>query len=330
MRGPPGGGGGAVIALGPAGATGSVALAVAGVGVAALAGAWVVGVLDDACGRAVAGRPLRLAEVAAAPLRRAALLVLQGRTTTERPDSPDLALGAGMLGALAATTLVIVPLSSRGAAGDVDSGIVLFGAAMALVMVAVFLHGWSSNSVMPLVGGYRFVAQALSYEMPLALVLIGVALPARSLAVGRIVASQHGVWNVVRQPLGLPLFLVAGVGLAFWSPLDTPDAADLAGGTAVEAAGTALLVWEASRALVLVAVAAMGAAAFLGGWQGPLLPGPVWVVGKTVALLVVLVAGGHVLARVRLERFVVVAWAVLIPVALVDVFAGGVVALATR
>jgi NADH-quinone oxidoreductase subunit H len=88
-----------------------------------------------------------------------------------------------------------------------------------------------------------------------------------------------------------------------------------------------LLVWELSRAAVLVATAAMGAACFLGGWWGPVLPGPVWVAVKTAVLLAVMVSTGHVLARVRLERFVVTAWAVLIPLALVDVFVGGVVAL---
>ena len=77
----------------------------------------------------------------------------------------------------------------------------------------------------------------------------------------------------------------------------------------------------------MVAVAVMGAAAWLGGWFGPWLPGPLWVALKTLALLVVLVAGRHFVARARLERFVVVAWAVLIPLALVDVFVSGVLLL---
>lgn len=301
--------------------------AVLAVGVALCAGTYAVAVIDLALGRLVAGERLRPVRLLAGPPRRAALLLLQARTSTEHPDGPGWALGAAMLGALAATALVVVPLSQTAAVADVSSGIVLFGAAMALVMVAVFLHGWSANSALPLVGGYRFVAQALSYEMPLALVLIGAALPARSLAVGSIVESQQSLWNAVRQPLGLPLFLVAGLGLAFWGPLATPDGADLAGGTRAEVSGSALLVWELSRAAVLVAVAAMGAAAFLGGWWGPLLPGPVWVVAKTLLLLGVLVGAGHLVARVRLERFVVVAWTVLIPLALLDVFQGGLLAL---
>lgn len=305
----------------------SPAAAVLAVGLALVAGVYFVAVLDGMVAARVAGRRGSGAAMLARPAQRAARLLSQARTTTERPDAGAWAVATAALGALAAAGLVVVPLSSRAAVADVADGIVLFGAAMALVMVAVFLHGWSPNSVFPMIGGYRFAAQALSYEMPLALVLIAVALPAQSLAVGAIVESQHGLWNVVRQPLGLPLYLIAATGVAFWGPLAIPDAADLAGGTVAESSGSELLAWKVARAAVLVTVSAMGAAAFLGGWWGPILPGPAWVVLKTAALLAVIIVAGHTLARVRLERFVGVAWAVLIPLALVDVFAGGLVAL---
>ena len=303
-----------------------VTLAALGVGVAVAIGAYAVAVLDRLAARAVAHRPLRVGATLAAPARDAALLLLQQRTSTERPDAAAWALAPALLAALAAAALAAVPLGPT-LVLPIDAGIVYFGAAMAMVMVAVYLHGWAANSAFPLVGAYRFVAEALSYEMPLALVLIAAALPAESLSVNAIVESQAGVWNVVRQPLGLPLYLVAGLGLAFWGPLNFPDSPDVAGGTAAEASGAQLLLWRAARAAVLVAVAAMGAAAFLGGWQGPWLPGAAWMTLKTLALLAALVTSGHVFARVRIERFVVVAWTVLIPLALVDVFASGLIAL---
>lgn len=298
---------------------------------AALAG-WIyaVAALDGAIGGAIAGRPVRAGAVLARPLRTAALLAAQPPSVTERPDAGAWTLATALLAAAAATALAIVPFGAVPPHAGVASGIVYFGAAMALVMVAVFLHGWSANSALPLVGAYRFVAEALSYEMPLALVLIAAALPAESLAVGDIVRAQAPLWNVVRQPLGLPLYLIAGLGLAFRGPLDLPDADDLAGGTRAELSGIPLLLWRAARAAVLVAVAAMGAAAFLGGWLGPVLPGWLWMTVKTLLLVVVLLTAGHRLARVRLEWFVRIAWGVLIPVALVDVFAAGIVVLWQR
>ena len=297
------------------------------VGAVLVSGAYVLAVLDRSVARVVAGRRVRPGEVAAQPFREAAVLVLTRRSTTERPDAQAWTLAPALVAGMAAAAVATVPWAPGVAAADVADGIVLFGAAMAVVMVGVYLHGWSANSPFPLVGGYRFIALALSYEMPLALVLIAAALPAESLSVGSIVESQHDVWNVVRQPLGLPLYLVAGMGLAWWGPLDMADGADLAGGTSVEVSGPARLAWEVARRFVLVAVAVMGAAVFLGGWQGPLLPGPAWMALKTVALLAFLVWVGHRTARVRLERFVVVAWAVLIPLALVDVFVSGALAL---
>lgn len=296
-------------------------------GVFVVAGSYATAVLDHLFGRIVTRAPLGIARAFAAPVRESALLFLQERRSTERPDAAAWALAPSLLGGVSASAIALVlwaPLSGR---PDIASGIVYFGAAMAMVMVAVYLNGWAANSVFPLIGGYRFIALALSYEMPLALVLIAAALPAQSLGIADIVQSQHALWNVVRQPLGLPLYLIAGLGLAFRGPLALPDAADLAGGTQAELGGAALALWRAAHASVLLAVATMGAAVFLGGWLGPWLTGIVWLALKTLALVALMLVAEHRLARVRLERFVVIAWTVLIPLALVDVFASGVLAL---
>jgi NADH-quinone oxidoreductase subunit H len=235
--------------------------------------------------------------------------------------APALLLG------LAAVALAVVPFGPETAVADSRSGFVIFAAAVAFVMVAVYLHGWAANSMPSLIGGYRFIALALSYQIPFLLALLATALPAESLAVGEIVRAQEPLWNVVRQPLGLPIYLVVGVGVAFWGPLNLPDARDVGGGTEIEVSGAPLLLWRVARAAMLVSIAAMGAAAWLGGWFGPWLPGPAWMALKTVLILVVLVSSRHLFARVRLEQFVTVAWAVLIPLALVDVFVSGVLLL---
>lgn len=293
-------------------------------------GTYLVAVFQAVTRQRIAGDVSRIGELLAGPVHRAAFLCVQQMSRTERPDREAWALAPALLAGLGAVGLAAVPLGDGLAVADVPEGIVLFGSAMAMVMVAVFLHGWAANSPFPLIGAHRFVATALSYEMPLALVLIAAALPAESLSVGEIVRAQAGVWNVVRQPLGLPLYVVPALGLGFRGPLRLPDAVDLAGGTRLEVSGIALLAWEIGRSFVLIAAAAMGAAVFLGGWLGPWLPGPVWMALKTAALLALFVGAGEVIGRVRIERFVVVSWAVLIPLALLDVFASGMLALVSR
>ena len=300
--------------------------AVLGVGVAVAVGAYVTAVVDRAIAALAVGDALGW-DALAGPVRAVALGAVQSRTTTERPDRPAWALAPALYLGLGAAGFAVVPLSRTLVAADVEGGLVLFGAVQALAVIPVFLNGWSSNSMLPLIGAFRFIAQALSYEMPNLLALLSVSVPASSLALDDIVASQHDLWNVVRIPLGLPLFLFAAAGLAFWGPVNLPDGADLAGGTRAETSGVHLVAWQVGRATMLVATAAMGAAAFLGGWLGPVLPGWAWMIAKTLLLLVLLVASRHVAARVRPERYVVISWVVLIPLALVNVLIAAAVSL---
>lgn len=303
-------------------------LAVLVVGAALLAGVYALAVLDALAADVLAGRRARGGGALLSPLRRAAFLLAQQSSRTERPDAPAWRLAPAAYLALAAAGLALVPWSAAAAPADLPAGIVMWGAVEALIVIAVFLHGWSANSALPLLGGYRYVALALSTLLVSMFVLIAAALPAESLRIGAVVESQRELWNVARQPLGLPLFLVVGLALAFWGPLDVADAEDLAGGTSAEVSGPSLLVWQTARAAVLVAFSAFAATVFLGGWLGPGLPGPAWLVLKTLLILAVLAALGRATARVRIERYVSVAWTVLLPASFLDLVWAGVEALA--
>lgn len=299
-------------------------VALLGVGGAMLLGIYLVAVLDAVIGDAFAGSRPRWRARLAGPVQQAALLLVQRRGTSERPDAPGWALAPALLAGLAGVALAMVPLAPDLVVADPSAGFVVFSAAIAFVMIAVYLHGWSPNSVFPLHGAYRFGAQALSFQIPFLLAMLATALPAQSLSIVDIVKAQESMWNVIRQPLGLPLYLIVSLAVSFWGPLNLSDAADLGEGTSAEDAGVARLLWQAARSSMLLAVAAMGATGFLGGWWGPGLPGPVWTMLKSLALLVLLLTAGHLLARVRCERFVVVAWVVLIPIALLNVLISGV------
>ncbi len=302
-------------------------LALMTIGLAMVTGVYLIAVLDRSMATLIGGGRWTLGDSVIGPLRSAALLLVQRRRATERPDAPGWALAPALLTGLAAVALATVPIGPDTVATDPSTGFVVFSAAIVFVMIAVFLHGWSSNSALALHGAYRFGAQALSFQIPFLLAMLATALPAESLSIVDIVNAQESLWNVVRQPLGLPLYLVVGLAVSFWGPLNLPDASDLAGGTSVEDSGVARLLWTAARAAMLLAVAAMGAAGFLGGWWGPWLPGPAWVVVKTVALLALLLAAGHLLPRIRIQQFVVTAWVILIPLALVNIFVSAAVLL---
>ncbi len=281
-----------------------------------LFGAWFVAVLDRLVVALIARRPV--GALLTHPLRRAGAMLLQQQNETEHPDWLNWKLAPALYFGLAGAGLAVVPLAAGHALVDLEAGIVWWGAVEALTVVVVFLHGWSANSLLALIGAYRYVAIALPIMLLSMFVLIGTALPAESLSVSAIVESQRSLWNVVRQPLGLPLFLLLGLSLTLRGPFDYVDSADLAGGTASEISGASRLVWQLARLAMLVSFAALASACFLGGYLGPILPGPAWMLLKTAVLLVVLTSAGHLFARLPPARMLTVLWVVLMPLAFLD------------
>lgn len=291
-------------------------------------GSYAVAVAEVAVGTAVAGGRPSPRRSLLEPLARAALAWGRPGLVTERPDMIGWIVAPALYAGLAAFALSVLPLGARWAVADVRTGIVVLGSAEVLAMVAVHLHGWSPNSPFALVGAYRFVASGLSFLLLSMFVLIAAALPAESMSFGRILVSQEeGLWNVVRQPLGLPLFLVVALGVCFYGPLAFPDGADIHGGTTIESSGPGHLAWAWARRAMLTTYAVATAVVFLAGPTGPWLPGPVWLAIKTLIVIGGLVWLRHRVARVPMDRFVPVAWTVLLPVSFVHLALAGVVTL---
>lgn len=288
-------------------------------------GAYLVGVIDGVIG-ALLGAP-RSESAWLAPLTQGAWLLTQQANVTEAPDWRAWRMAPALYLALAATGLAVVPWSPTLIPTDLTTSVVLWGSVEALATVVIFLHGWSANTLLALIGAYRYVALGLSYILISMFVLIGVALPAESLQFSQVVASQAEMWNVIRQPLGLPLFLIVGLGMTFWGPLNLADSRDLAGGTASAVSGPPRLVWNLARAAMLVAFSGAAASAFLGGWLGPWLPGPLWMVIKMLVVLAVLLLIGRLVPRVQPEHCVTLMWVVLLPLSFIDLVWAGVEAL---
>ncbi len=252
---------------------------------------------------------------------------LAGPVRTEAPDDMNRRLAPAWYLALAAAGLCVVPFAPGHAAIDSPAGIAIWGACEALTVVVVFLHGWSPNAPFPLIGAYRYAAIGLPAMLPSMFVLIAAALPAESLSLVAIVDSQRGAWNVLRQPLGLPLFAVAILSLTLRGPMDYADGADIAGGTSAEEAGPARALWQAARLAMLVSACAMAATLFLGGPLGPVLPGPVWLWLKTAGMMAAILALGARIARPPPARMLGLVWTVLLPLSFLHLLISGVIAL---
>ncbi|MEP6631422.1 MAG: NADH-quinone oxidoreductase subunit H [Lapillicoccus sp.] len=293
-------------------------------GVVVLALAWFAAAVDSAA-TSRAGGGTRGAGQLGRPLREVARLMRQRRRTTVESDTPLWRAGTGGLLVIAALMVIVVPLGSW-TVFDPPVGVVWFNAMDVCVWALVWLAGWGPNAAHGLVGGYRFLAQALGYELPLMFALVAPPIAAHSLRVGDVAAAQQGLWFIVWMPVAFVVYLIGVLGFSVCGPFSAAVGPDIAGGVAAELSGLDRLLFLAGRYALLAAGAAFAVPMFLGGGAGPLLPGWLWVPVKTLVVLTGLVLLRRRLPVLRPDLFMEVGWLVLLPVALVQVLIVAVVA----
>jgi NADH-quinone oxidoreductase subunit H len=275
-------------------------------------GAWATTALDTAVAARAAGRSIGPVAAALTPVRESARLLVGQRRRTVAADPVLWRLGAAVLPVAAVLAAAVLPLGSRPVA-DLSVGVVWFNAMEVLAWAAVWMAGWGANSALSLVGGYRFVAQGLAYELPHMFAIITAALGAESLRITDVVSAQEDLWFVAIMPVAFVVYLVSAAGMAFWAPFDAPVSRDLAGGAAVELSGVDRLVFAGGRWLLTVVAAAMAVPLFLGGGNGPWLPTWLWVTVKTAMVLAAMVWLRHRFPTVRMDRWTEFSWIVLVP-----------------
>lgn len=292
-----------------------------------LVSAWFAAALNGALSARAAGVPLGWGTWA--PISETARLLRQRRRSTLAADVLLWRLGGAGLVVVPLLMVAVVPFGST-ALFDSQIGVVWFNAADVLVWALVWLLGWGANSAWSLVGGYRFLAGAIAYELPLMFALTAPGLAAASLRMSDVVAAQHRVWFVVWMPVAFAVVCLGVAGFSVWGPLSAAAAVDLAGGVLAELSGPDRLLVQAGRYLLLAAGSAAVATLFLGGGDGPLLPGWAWVLVKTLAVLAGLVALRRRLPLLRPDRFLELGWLVLLPATLLQLLVVALVVVGAR
>lgn len=277
----------------------------------------VAAMLDGALSARSSGAPGGGAGGVVRPFGEAARLMRQRRRTTVQADSLLWRIGGAGLLVTAGLMVAVVPLG-RWTIFDLDVGVMWFNAMDVMVWALVWLTGWGANSAHSLVGGYRFLAHGLGYELPLMFALVAPAIAAQSLNVGRVAAAQDDLWFVVWMPVAFLVYLLGVAAFSVWGPFAPALGSDIAGGVRAELSGVDRLVFETGRYALLGAGAAFAAPMFLGGGSGPLLPDWSWVLLKTLAVLWLLVWLRRRLPVFRPEVFLEVGWLVLLPAVLVQ------------
>lgn len=214
----------------------------------------------------------------------------------------------------------LIPLSGAEAFADMPYGLLVIIALSGLTVIAIFMAGWSSNNKYAVLGAMRSVAQVVAYEIPVLVAGLAVVMVSGSTNLREIVEAQRaGVPFILVQPVAAVLFFVGITAETNRAPFDIPEAeSELVGGFHTEYSGMRFAMFFFAEYTNMLVLGALGATLFLGGWLGPWLPGPVWLLLKAYLVIFVLIWVRWTYPRLRFDQLMSLAWKLLIPVALAN------------
>jgi len=236
--------------------------------------------------------------------------------TPEEVDRPVYWLAPIVVFLPVLLAFLVVPFSRSVIIRDMNVGILLILAFSTLSVLSLLMAGWSSNNKYAAFGAIRSVAQNVAYEIPLLITVMSVILMVGSFKLSDIVAAQGSYWFVLVQPLAFILFITCATAETNRNPFDLPEAeSELVAGFHTEYTGMRFAMFFLAEYTNMFITAAVAAVLFLGGWQGPFLPGVVWFLLKVYALIFLVMWFRWTFPRVRFDQLITLAWKILIPLA---------------
>jgi NADH-quinone oxidoreductase subunit H len=221
--------------------------------------------------------------------------------------------------------LIALPIDDGFVAVDLDLGLFFVLAVMGVGVLGAIMAGWASANKYSLLGGMRAAAQLVAYELPLVLAASSVAMAAGTLSLPGIVEAWQWWW-LPWQAIGGVVFFIAGLAELRRPPFDMPIAeSEIIMGPMTEYTGMRFALFMLSEYVGIVVLSFLTTVLFLGGWQGPLLPGWLWTLVKVFALAFVVIWLRVTFPRLREDQLQRLAWAVLVPLALLQLAITGVV-----
>ena len=209
---------------------------------------------------------------------------------------------------------VTIPASQGLVLRNLELGLLYIIAFAVVGILGLVLAGWGSANKYGVLGGLRSAAQLISYEIPVILVVVAVAMLAQSLDLTVIVNAQSKLPYIVLMPLGIVVFFIAGLAEVGRTPFDIYHAeSEVVGGPFVEYSGAHWAVFFLAEYINTFAIAALTTLLFLGGWLGPFLPGIVWFLIKVYAVILVIFWIRGTFPRLRMDQLMAFAWKTMVP-----------------
>jgi NADH-quinone oxidoreductase subunit H len=233
----------------------------------------------------------------------------------------------------AVSALAVIPFYDGFVIADINVGLLFLFAMSSLGAYGIIMSGWSSNSKYAFLGGLRSAAQVVSYEIALALSLVGIMMLSGSLNLVEIVQAQQKHWYgmyVVPQFIAYIIFMICAFAETNRTPFDLPEAeSELVAGYFVEYSGMRFALFFMGEYTAMIVMSCIAVTCFWGGWTLPpiimttfpfltVIPGVVWFMLKVYCHLFLYYWVRATVPRFRYDHLMSLGWKVLIPLSLAN------------
>jgi NADH-quinone oxidoreductase subunit H len=224
--------------------------------------------------------------------------------------------------ALPLTALFVIPIAANTALVAFEGDLLIVMFVFTLMIIAVFLAGWSSINRYSIIGGVRAILQMMSFEIPLGLALIGPAIAAKSLSISTISQWQStATWIMLMQPIGFVVLVICLLAELEDVPFNIPEAeSEIVAGWLTEFSGKKLAMFRLGRNLELILASALVSALYLGGIeQISFIPATVIFLIKTIFVVLLISFLRSIFARLRIDQSISGMWRYLLPLAVLQI-----------
>lgn len=275
------------------------------------------------------------------PIAEVVKLLQKEDITPDNADKPlfNMAPYLIFLGAYAA--LAVIPFSSYFVPSGLNIGLFFVISISSFAVLGIVMGGWGSNNKFSLMGAIRSVSQIISYEIPAAMCVLGVAAMASSLNLNVISANQQGWfwnWYVFGGPGGIEkiwvvpftvimfiIYLISTLAETNRTPFDIPEGeSELVAGYHTEYSGMKFAIFFLAEYANMFIVSSILVILFLGGWASPFgdfMNSPVWqifwFISKALFFVFVQIWLRWTLPRIRVDQLMYLCWKVLLPISMV-------------
>jgi NADH-quinone oxidoreductase subunit H len=235
--------------------------------------------------------------------------------------------------ASALISYAIIPFAPGIMVSNINIGILFFFAMSSIGAYSIVLGGWSSNNKYSLLGAMRGASQMITYEVFMALSVMGIVMISGSFNLYDIVMAQENLWFIIPQFPAFFIFFIAGLAETHRLPFDIPEAeSELIAGFHSEYSGMKFGMFFVGEYVGITLISALIVVLFFGGWLGPaFLPPIVWFLIKLFFFIAMFILIRGALPRPRYDQLLSYGWKIILPLALLNLLiTGGIILMMER